>query len=203
MTSKQILISYNSGGWEVRDQGAPNSVSSKDTLFDSQTAPPHCVLKWWKQWGIPLASLFKGTNLILEGSTLTIWLLGWPKSLFRYYNTRMNFMAEPIHPKGSISNVHHVGDYISTYKFRGDINIQSIVQTQTHTHMHRHTHARTYILACSLTHSRCSSHIRCIFPAFSCLPKLFSYKACFPSKLIHLFIHTVSQLRIPLFSGES
>ena len=38
----------------------------------------------------------------------------------------------------------HVGDYVSTYKFLGDINIQSIVQTQTHTHAQKHICTRLY-----------------------------------------------------------
>ena len=71
MTSKQILVSYNSGGWEVRDPGAPNSVSGKahslihrmhlltvSSCAGSSEAPL-------------LRPSYKGTNLVLEDSTLT------------------------------------------------------------------------------------------------------------------------------------
>ena len=71
MTPKQIPISYNSGGWEVRDRGAANLGSGK---AHSLIHRMHllAVSSCGGSSEAPLLHPFcKGTNLILKGSTLT------------------------------------------------------------------------------------------------------------------------------------
>lgn len=71
MTSKQLLVSYKSGGWEVRDQGAPNSVSGKAHSLIHRMHLLTVSSRGGSSEAPLLHPFYKGTNLILEDSTLT------------------------------------------------------------------------------------------------------------------------------------
>lgn len=77
------------------------------------------------------------------------------------------------------------------YQFGGDTNMQSIAHAHTHTHLSISWH----IVGAPL--------LDAVSPSFSCFAKLISYKEDLPRQLIHLLIHMVFQLLIPVSGCES